>query len=250
MARTIADVDLLFRVLAAPPHPDPASNAIGVREITSADARHITIGWFEDDELTPVTPETRTAVRNAARSLQEQGFKVEPFRPASLESARRLWDIFFVQCGAMFYAPTIHGREHELSPIFREFLSFAASRPPLTATTLLDAWAQADIVRAQLLAEMAQHPLLLLPVCATPAFRHGERAWTIDGQTVEYLDSMRFTQWFNLLGAPAAVVPISRSGDGLPIGVQIAGRPYDDELVLAVAAALDRDFGYHPPPLC
>jgi Asp-tRNA(Asn)/Glu-tRNA(Gln) amidotransferase A subunit family amidase len=60
---------------------------------------------------------------------------------------------------------------------------------------------------------------------------------------------MRYTQWFNLLGSPAAVVPVSRSASGLPIGIQIAGRPYDDELVLAVAAAVEAEFGYQPPPL-
>jgi Asp-tRNA(Asn)/Glu-tRNA(Gln) amidotransferase A subunit family amidase len=55
---------------------------------------------------------------------------------------------------------------------------------------------------------------------------------------------MRFTQWFNLLGMPAAVVPILRTGDELPVGVQIAGRPGQDEEVLAVARALDGEFGF------
>lgn len=59
---------------------------------------------------------------------------------------------------------------------------------------------------------------------------------------------MRYTQWFNLLDAPAAVVPVGGSPEGLPIGVQLAGRPYADVHVLAVAGALDREFGYTPPP--
>jgi Asp-tRNA(Asn)/Glu-tRNA(Gln) amidotransferase A subunit family amidase len=71
----------------------------------------------------------------------------------------------------------------------------------------------------------------------------------IDGRRAEYFDVMRFTQWFNLLGAPAAVVPVSRSSEGLPIGVQIAGRPYQDEAVLRIAEMLDYDFGYKPPLL-
>jgi len=58
---------------------------------------------------------------------------------------------------------------------------------------------------------------------------------------------MRYTQWFNLLGGPAAVVPVGRSPEGLPIGVQVAGRPYADELVLAVAAAVEGEFGYRAP---
>jgi hypothetical protein len=51
---------------------------------------------------------------------------VEPFRPRTLEALRKLWWKFFVQCGAMFYAPEIRGRRIELSPIFNEFLGIAA----------------------------------------------------------------------------------------------------------------------------
>jgi Asp-tRNA(Asn)/Glu-tRNA(Gln) amidotransferase A subunit family amidase len=53
-----------------------------------------------------------------------------------------------------------------------------------------------------------------------------------------------------LLGAPAAVVPVGRSPEGLPIGVQIAGRPFEDERVLGIAAAIEANFGYEPPLLC
>ena len=72
----------------------------------------------------PVTPETRAAVQAAAEALRAAGFRVEPFRPRTLELLRKLWWKFFVQCGAMFYAPAIRGREHQLSPIFSEFLGF------------------------------------------------------------------------------------------------------------------------------
>ena len=71
----------------------------------------------------------------------------------------------------------------------------------------------------------------------------------VEGQRVEYLDAMRYTVWFNLLASPAAVVPVGRSPEGLPIGVQIAGRPYEDEIVLGVAAAVEHEFGYVAPPL-
>jgi Asp-tRNA(Asn)/Glu-tRNA(Gln) amidotransferase A subunit family amidase len=71
----------------------------------------------------------------------------------------------------------------------------------------------------------------------------------VQNQPVAYLDAMRYTQWFNLLAAPAAVVPVGKSPEGLPIGVQIAGLPYSDEIVLAIAAIVDQEFGYTPPPL-
>ena len=96
---------------------------------------------------------------------------------------------------------------------------------------------------------MSDHPVLLCPVASIPAFRPGERRWTIDGQTVAYLDAVRHTQWFNVLAAPAAVVPVGRSPEGLPIGVQIAARPFEDEVALGVAAVVDAAFGYRPPPL-
>jgi len=51
---------------------------------------------------------------------------------------------------------------------------------------------------------------------------------------------MRFSQWLNLTGFPGAAVPISFSNEGLPIGVQIIGRPFEEELVLAVAEALEQ----------
>jgi Asp-tRNA(Asn)/Glu-tRNA(Gln) amidotransferase A subunit family amidase len=249
MARTAGDLQLLFATLSGQDCTDPNSAPVAHRPISRKEARRIPIGWFEDDGSVPVTRETREAVQQAAQALERQGFNVKPFRPKSLEAARKLWWIFFMQCGAMLYAPTIRGREQELSPTFRDFLELARTAPPLTADSLLDAWVESDKVRARLLEEMRPFPILLCPACSVPAFKPFERSWTVDGQTVGYLDAMRYTQWFNLLGGPAAVVPVSRSVEGLPIGVQIAGRPYADELVLEVAAAVESDFGYQPPPL-
>ncbi len=121
--------------------------------------------------------------------------------------------------------------------------------PPLTAAELLDAWAELDVLRSKTLEEMSGYPVLLCPVASIPAFRHGERAWTVEGRPVEYLDAVRHTQWFNALAAPAAVVPVGRSPEGLPIGVQIVARPFHDETALGVAAVVDAAFGYRPPPM-
>jgi Asp-tRNA(Asn)/Glu-tRNA(Gln) amidotransferase A subunit family amidase len=73
---------------------------------------------------------------------------------------------------------------------------------------------QRDLARAELLEEMVERRVLICPVAAVPAFLHGERRWTIDGRTVSYLDAMRYTQWFNVLGNPAVVVPVSQSAGG------------------------------------
>jgi amidase len=249
MARTIPDVTLLFRILSGQDPADPASPPVALREPGLNEVRSNRIGVFEDDDLLPVTTETRAAVQAAAAALREAGFRVEPFRPTTLEPLRQIWWKFFVQCGAMFYAHEIRGREHELSPIFNEFLGIAASAPPLTATELLNAWAELDLLRAKTLEEMRKYPVLLCPVASVPAFRHGERRWDIAGRTVEYLDAWRHTQWFNALACPAAVVPVGQSPEGLPIGVQIVARPFEDETALGIAAIVDAAFGYQPPTL-
>jgi len=249
MARTMADVTLLFRALSGQDQLDPVSPPLALRQPTLDDLRKNTVGFFEDDGLVPVTQETRAAVNAAAQALRDAGFRVEPFRPSTLEQLRKLWWKFFVQCGAMFCAPEIAGKEHRLSPIFSEFLSIARTLPPLTATDLLNAWAELDIWRGKTLEEMREFPVLLCPVSSIPAFRHGERKWTIDGKPVAYLDAVRHTQWFNSLAAPAAVVPVGRSPEGLPIGVQIAARPFDDETALGIASIVDAAFGFRPPPM-
>ncbi len=249
MARTIEDVTLLFRTLSGQDPHDPASPPVALRTHTLDDLRAHTIGVFEDDGLVPVTPETRAAVQSAAQALREAGFRVEPFRPSTLESLRKLWWKFFVQCGAMFYTPAIASKRERLSPIFNEFLGIAESVPTLTATELLNAWAELDLLRAKTLEKISSHPVLLCPVASIPAWRHGERAWTIDNQPVAYLDAVRHAQWFNVLAAPAAVVPVDRSSQGLPIGVQIVARPFEDEIALGIAAIVDAAFGYQPPPL-
>ena len=249
MARTIADVALLFRTLSGQDPHDPVSPPIALREPSPEELRAQTIGFFEDDGLVPVTPETRAAVNDAAQALCEAGFRVETFRPKTLEPLRKLWWKFFVQCGAMFYEPEIRNKRARLSPIFSEFLRIAEAAGPLNATELLNAWAELDLLRAKTLAEMREYSVLLCPVASIPAFRPNERTWTIDGRSVEYLDAMRFTQWFNTLACPAAVVPVGTSPEGLPIGVQIAARPFEDEVVLGVAAVVDTAFGYRAPDM-
>ena len=249
MARTMSDVELMFEVISGHYRTEPTSAPVAYTPVTMAQTRSMTIGWFDDEGDGPVTRETRLAVQSAATALEDAGYTVKRFRPEGLEEARRLWHIFFVQCGAMFYEETIAGRREELSPTFTDFLQRAEAETPLTARSLLRAWADADLLRSNILEQMEAFPILLGPVCAIPAFCHGERKWLVEGQHVDYLEAMRFTQCFNLLASPAAVVPVGQSGEGLPIGVQIAGRPFEDEYVLQVSKVLDEAFGYQVPPM-
>jgi len=256
MARTIEDVRTLFEVMAGWDDGDPCAAPVEVREIDETVVRPVNIGFFEDDGRTPVTEETREAVRHSALILMTCGFHVDAFRPEGLEEARQRWWEFFGTAGGMILGPMIReamlrGHESELSPMLREFMGWTNAAPAHTGESLLAAWLGRDEVREKILRQMRKYPVLICPTAAIPAFRHGEREWQVEGKTVKYLDAWSYCEWFNLLGFPAAVVPMGYSEQGLPIGVQIVGRPWQEEVVLAVAAKLEKERGpwQAPPPL-
>jgi Asp-tRNA(Asn)/Glu-tRNA(Gln) amidotransferase A subunit family amidase len=250
MTRTVADLKLFFEVMQGPDIGDTNAAPVPVRWPQENETRKLKIGYFEDDGRTPVTAETRTAIRTAAEALRAAGFQVEQFQPQCLEESRQLWWKYFVVAGGMLLRSMFNGHESDLSPILKEFLEWSAAQPVLTGASLLDAWIQRDTLRAQFFAQMQQYPILLCPAAAIHAFRHGERSWQVEGKSVHYLDAWSYAEFFSLLGNPAAVVPVSRSLDGLPIGVQIVGRPWEEENVIEVAAALENQCGgWRIPPL-
>jgi Asp-tRNA(Asn)/Glu-tRNA(Gln) amidotransferase A subunit family amidase len=249
MARTVADLKAMFEVMQGPDIADTCAAPVPLRWPSDKQVKKLRVGYFEDDGRTPVTPETRAAVRTAAEALRSAGFQVDRFQPEGLEEARRLWYKFFVVAGGMLLRPIFKESDADLSPILKQFLEWSAAEPALTGETLLDAWIERDLLRARFFAQMQQYPILLCPAAAIPAFRHGERRWPVEGKTVHYLDAWSYTEFFNLLGNPAAVVPVGRSSEGLPIGVQIVGRPWEEEQVLSASAALERECGaWRIPP--
>lgn len=250
MARTVADLKVLFEVMQGPDDGDPSAAPVPVCWPRAEDLKEIRIGFFEDDDRTPVTAETRAAVRTAADALKQAGYKIERFCPVGLEQARQLWWQFFGVAGGMLLGPMTKGREADLSPILKQFSGLVAASSAHTAQSLLDTWILRDALRMQIFEQMCEYPVLLCPVAAIPAFHHGERRWEIDGRQVEYLDAWSYCEWFNLLGMPAAVVPVGQSREGLPIGVQIAARPWEEELVLSVAEIIEKECGgWRKPPI-
>jgi amidase len=245
MARTVEDLDLLFRVMAGTDSGDTSAAPVPLREITASDVGKLRIGHFEEHEDCPVTPETKSAVRLAVECLQQAGFEVVPYTPDVLKQAREYWWTLFVRLGGELILPIFDGREQETSSILR----YARNQPPPSKQELLDAWFGRDQLRVRLFREMSETPIIICPVCAVPAFHHDSRKWMVNGHVVDYMQVMMYTQWFNLLGNPTAVVPVSKSPDGLPIGVQVVGLPYQEELVLKVTAVIESAGGFKAPPL-
>ncbi len=247
MGRTIADVRVLFEVMAGPDPGDALSSPVPSRAYREDELRCVRIGILESDALGAATPETHAAVLRAAKSLGEQRFIVEPFRLNGLDRALDLWWFFFGPVIGNLFRHSIAGHEDEISPMLREYLSSANSGSPITLEQFMKACAERDLLRAEILCQMRDTPVLLSPVSTGPAFRHGQGNY-LPG--TGYRDTMRFSQWLNLAGFPGASVPVGVSNEGLPIGVQVIGRPFEEELVLAVAEAIEQARGpWQPPPI-
>ena len=237
MARTIGDVRSLFEVMAGPDAGDALSAPVPLRAYREGELRGMRIGILESDVLGAATPETRAAFERAAKSLVEKGFTVETFRLEGLDRALDLWWFFFGPVIGNLFRHSIAGHEDQVSPMLREYLAYATSGDPITLDQFTKACADRDLLRADILRQMQNTPVLLSPVSKSPAFRHGQGNY-LPG--TGYRDTMRFSQWLNLTGFPGASVPAAVSNEGLPIGVQVIGRPFEDELVLAVAEAIEQ----------
>ena len=245
MARTIADVRALFEVLAGPDAGDAHSAPAPMRSYPEKELRGLGIGILESAALGKATLETRAAVAQAAKWLSDHGFRVEPFELHGLDRALELWWFFFGPVIAHLLRANLAGREAQLSPMLREYLSYATTPEPISLDQFLQACAERDLLREKILRQMSDVSVLISPVSSAPAFRHGEGNYA---PRTGYLDTMRFTQWLNLTGFPGVSVPVALSHEGLPIGVQIIGRPFEEELILAVAEALEQSRGAWQAP--
>jgi Asp-tRNA(Asn)/Glu-tRNA(Gln) amidotransferase A subunit family amidase len=244
MARTVADVRVLFDVMKGPDADDALSSAIEERSFGEGELAGMRVGILESEALGNVTAETTEAVKRAAMLLSKT-FTVEPFQLEGLEQVIELWWFFFGPMIARLFEPMVEGREAELSPMFREYMSMARLKIEPTVDEFMGACVKRDIVRAKIIKQMRDVPILLSPVCAAPAFRHGEGNWQ---PGCGYRDTMRHAQWLNLAGFPGVSVPMGFSAEGLPIGVQVIGRPNEDELVWAVAEMLEAARGKFKAP--
>jgi len=247
MARTVGDLRLLFEGVAGPDPGDPLSAPAPVRHPQEEDLRRLRIGLLESDALGRPTAETAAVLRRAARTLEEQGLAVECLRLEGLSQALELWQFFFVRAIGCLLREATAGEESRLSPMLREYLDVSAQAPPITLDEFMGACVERDACRAYILRQMENSPILLSPVSAAPAFLHGQGTWCAERGFAPYQETMRHSQWVNLAGLPAAVIPVGSSPESLPIGVQVIGRAYDDELVLAVAECIERACGGSRP---
>jgi Asp-tRNA(Asn)/Glu-tRNA(Gln) amidotransferase A subunit family amidase len=248
MARTVGDLATLLSVMAGPDAGDALSAPVRLLALLNANfARGWRVGILESDALGEATPETTAAVEHAAAVLKEQKLVVETKRVTGLGRAIELWWYFFGPVIADSIRKGAVGHEQNMSPMLREYVALAMVEANLTYDGFLNACAERDTIRGEILRQLEDVQVLLSPVSTGTAFRHGEGNWR-SGEKENYRDTMRYSQWLNLAGFPGVTVPMGQSKEGLPIGVQVIGKPYDDQYVLAVAEAIERGLGRWQAP--
>jgi aspartyl-tRNA(Asn)/glutamyl-tRNA(Gln) amidotransferase subunit A len=88
-----------------------------------------------------------------------------------------------------------------------------------------------------------------MPVSSIVAFPHRERKFTIEGKAIGLFQAMMPSSTFNLLGLPALTVPFTLDQQGMPVGVQIVGRPWEEEALLELGVTLETARGgFSAPP--
>jgi Asp-tRNA(Asn)/Glu-tRNA(Gln) amidotransferase A subunit family amidase len=248
MARTVADLRLLFEVMTGPDPGDALSAPVSPRRFSPEDLLVVRIGILENSELGRATPETLSTIRRAAQHLCDLNYRVEPVSLEHLDRALELWWFFFGPVIADMTRQEVRGKEDSVSPMLKDYLAVAALEPAVTLQSFQSACTERDNVRANVLRQLRDIPILLSPVSTAPAFPHGAGSYRA-GDPHNYRDTMRFCQWLNLAGFPGLSLPFGRSLEGLPINVQLIARPYEEDLLLAVAESLERARGtWQPPP--
>ena len=234
MARRVEDLHLLFAVLSG--SGDSSADTLPRRQAELPATR---VGWYADDGVVAVTEDTRRAVVAAADALGQYGLNVTEIRPPGVERALELWLSLFSRASVVALREAYAGREEEAGAFVRWRLATADDTPPPTLDEYIASWRERDRLRSELIEWMNTTPLLVAPVGAVPAFAHDVHKVTIGEKQVSTFCAFSYSQAFNVFDLPAVSVPAGRSSEGLPIGVQIVGRPGDEVSVLKAARIVE-----------
>jgi Asp-tRNA(Asn)/Glu-tRNA(Gln) amidotransferase A subunit family amidase len=248
LARSVSDVSLALAVLAGPdgsdwhaahvPPPEPVASSVG---------SPLRVGVLDDHGFGPVDGRVVDAVRRAASALSHAGHDVDAAVIPGLE--RHDWNLLTMtlySAGAGVYFRDVVGeRWDDLHPALSRRLSARVE----SLDEYLAAEAAVEELRGDLAAFFAEHDLLLCPTGLVPAYEHDLLELPIGGVTCAARTTMRATIPFDLSGSPALSVPFA-TVDGLPVGVQLVGRRFDEETVFRAGIALEEARGSLPrPPL-
>lgn len=254
IARTVADVRIMLDALAGPDRRDPTSRS---RPTTAPGApvepRSLRVGLARTPLDGDVRPAVRAAVDRGAAILAGLGAEVVDAPLPSLGHAALAIPSLASETREVLLPLALRGEERFGNPEIR--LRVLAGEL-WTHDDVRRAHAVADAIRAEIEAALALVDVLLLPTNSTPAFPIGAERWTVgSGEVVEMNRvygqgrvTTRLTLPFNYAGVPALSLPAPDLVDGMPVGIQLIGRPWEDGRLLDVAALLEAQGAAWRPP--
>ncbi len=237
MTRTVEDAALMMRAIARPDARDVMS--LPPADIPwldlALDVRGLRLGLLLDAGIgTPVDPEVRAAVRDAARLLEGAGARVEPMGPYLTRTMLDGLDLFWRQRAWAEIGALPEERRARVLPYIR---AWAEGGRDLTGLQVYEGFSQMLAMRVAALRACELFDFVLSPVAPVAGFA-AERASPLDDPERPF-EHIAFTVALNMSEQPAASVNAGWTRAGLPVGLQIAGRRFDDLGVLRLARAFE-----------
>jgi aspartyl-tRNA(Asn)/glutamyl-tRNA(Gln) amidotransferase subunit A len=240
MTRTVADAALLMDVLARPDDRD--SMALPPQDIAwhAFDAgverlRGLRIGLLTEAGCgLAVEPEVRAAIERAALLLERAGAVVAPMRPFMTQGMLDGMDHFWRMRSHVDMRALTPAAKARVLPYIRQWADSAAGMP---GEAVFRAFHQFHLTRVATVNACRPFDYVISPVSPVPAFAAELPSPTND--PLRPLEHIGFTVPFNMSEQPAASINCGYTKSGLPIGLQIAGKRFDDLGVLQVARAFE-----------
>lgn len=233
MARTADDLALLYRIIAGPDGRDTDVRPVPVDDPPQVELKELRIAVAPTFPGVPVATEIRNAIEEVARQLSPLCAAVEEATLPSLDFGQDL------QCAG------------ELIGMMLGVFQPQEGEAPTTLARYFEALQRRDNSMLAWEQFFDSWDLLLCPPSTVTAFSHRETGVSlqVDGQEVPYWAANGHCTLFNYTGHPAVVLPYKLDGDGLPLGVHLVGKRWDDSRLLAMAKALSAVTGdFRRPP--
>ena len=246
MARTTRDLAILLGVMAGPDPLDPHTKDVAVPNYAAAlngDIKGVRLGvpsnYFFDD----VEPSVEQAVRSAIADLEALGAKAVP---VSIPDLGGVLDCMLAI--AMSEASTYHQQAMRTTPeLFNDETRLLLEAGELMlATTYINAQRARLAMKNAFKQAMSDVDVLVTPTQPTTALKIGQATSRIGSrEETVFAVSARFCAPFNISGLPAISVPCGFSPEVMPIGLQIVGKPFNEQTVLRIADAFERTTQWH-----
>lgn len=242
LARHVEDLHTVLGVIVGVDWRDAGVVPMPLRDPKTVDVKKLRVAFHTDNGIAAATPATVKVVKQAAETLAREVEAMEEHRPPEIDKTYELYlGLFAADGGAGIKALLREAGTKDIHPLMQEVLEIQRSNRKSIEDfgALVVRW---DGFRAAMLGFMEEFDAVLGPVCAFPGMEHGS--------TYKKLSAFSYTMTYNLTGWPAAVVRAGTSPEGLPIGVQIAARPWREDVALAVAERIEKALGgYQRPPI-